>query len=612
LFIRVSCLRQAIVHLNDIKKHPRRLKYSCPQSATPASAKSKLMIAVAAKNPIEETRMSKTQQAPARQGCAPRPLALAACIAAAFIPFHAAWAFQIDTGNPDVQAAWDTTIKYSTAVRVKSPSTALLAEPFPGFANTDDGDRNFKRGLISNRLDLLSEFDVSYKGWGMRMSGAAWYDSVYNRANDNDSPSTANQISAPYNEFTSATRSLHGHKAELLDAFVFGNAELGGAKATFRAGKHTLLWGESLFFGANGIANGQGSIDVAKAMSVPNTQFKELMRPVQQVSGQLQLTSDVSIGAYYQFRWEKLRLPAVGSYFSAVDIVPEEGSERLFVPAFPGSAFFHGDDMKAKDSGQGGLQARFRIGDVDYGVYAIRYHDKAPQIYLRPGAGFNPAIGQLGQYVLVYPEGISSYGASATTTVGNVNFASEVSIRRNTPLASDPQVDPVGAGNNSSNPLYAVGNSAHAQLSWIASLGPNFISQEADFVGEIAWNRVTSTTRNESALNPNASRDATNIRVVYEPKYRQVMPGLDLSVPVGVGYGLSGNSAVVGSFYGKGVGDLSIGLSGAYLDVWRFGVNYTHFFGPEGTFLDSAGGHVSYKQSLKDRDFVSLTVYRTF
>ena len=556
--------------------------------------------------------MFKTQHAPVRAGGAPRPFALAACIAAVCIPFPAARASQIDTANPDVQVAWDTTIKYSAAARMKRPSAALLAEPFPGFANTDDGDRNFKRGLISNRLDVLSEFDVSYKGWGARMSGAAWYDSVYNRSNDNDSPSTANQVSAPNNQFTSATRSVHGRKAELLDAFVFGKAELGDAKATFRLGKHTLLWGESLFFGANGIANGQGSIDVVKAMSVPNTQFKELMRPARQVSGQLQLTPDVSIGAYYQFRWEKLRLPAVGSYFSAVDMVPAEGSERLFIPAFPGAAFFHGADMKAKDSGQGGLQVRFRVGDVDYGVYAIRYHDKAPQTYLRPGAGFNPATGQLGQYVLVYPEDIGAYGASATTTVGNVNFAAEVSIRRATPLASDAQTDPLAAGNNNGNPLYAVGNSAHAQLSWIASLGPNFISHEADLVGEIAWNRATSVTRNASALNPNASRDATNIRVVYEPKYRQVMPGLDLSVPIGVGYGLSGNSSVVSSFYGKGVGDLSIGLSGAYLDAWRFGLNYTHFCGPEGSFLDSAGGHVSYKQSLKDRDFVSLTVYRTF
>jgi hypothetical protein len=546
-----------------------------------------------------------------------KPAAIAVSVALATMlngPY--AQAFEIETANSDLHVLWDTTVKYSTAWRLKNPSATLTAPPFPGFANTDDGDRNFKRGLISNRLDILSELDISYKGFGGRLSGAAWYDSVYNQSNDNDSPATANQISVPYNDFTRATEKLHGRKAELLDAFVFGKADLGESKATFRVGKHTMLWGESLFFGANGIANGQGPIDVVKAVSVPNTQFKELMRPVQQVSGQLQINPNLSVGAYYQWRWEKLRLPGVGSYYSFIDFVPEEGSERLIVGPAGGPfaapiAFFHGNDQKARNSGQGGVQARFRVGEVDYGVYAIRYHDKAPQIYLRPGGIPNFATGQIGEYLLVYPENIKSYGASATTTVGQVNFAAEVSIRRNTPLDSDAQLDLAGTGDNRSNPLYAVGNSAHAQLSWLASLGPSFISREADFLGEIAWNRRTSITKNPSALNVNADRDATNIRMVYEPKYRQVWPGVDLSVPIGIGYGISGNSSVVGAFNGEGVGDVSIGVSGAYLDVWRFGLNYTHYFGPEGTFID-ATGHRSFKQSLADRDFISVTFRRTF
>ncbi|HSV48038.1 MAG TPA: DUF1302 family protein [Ramlibacter sp.] len=52
------------------------------------------------------------------------------------------------------------------------------------FPNTDDSNRNFKRGLVSNRLDLLSEFDAAYKGFGVRVSAAAWRDSVHLRSND--------------------------------------------------------------------------------------------------------------------------------------------------------------------------------------------------------------------------------------------------------------------------------------------------------------------------------------------------------------------------------------------------------------------------------------------
>ncbi|MCP4712164.1 MAG: DUF1302 domain-containing protein, partial [Planctomycetes bacterium] len=92
---------------------------------------------------------------------------------------------------------------YSAGFRVDGQSDTLTdSARNPGNLNQDDGDRNFDRGLISNRFDLLSEFDVIYKGWGVRLSGAAWYDFVYNTDNDNNSPATANAYSVPHDEFT--------------------------------------------------------------------------------------------------------------------------------------------------------------------------------------------------------------------------------------------------------------------------------------------------------------------------------------------------------------------------------------------------------------------------
>jgi hypothetical protein len=67
---------------------------------------------------------------------------------------------------------------------------------------------------------------------------------------------------------------------------------------------------------------------------------------------------------------------------------------------------------------------------------------------------------------------------------------------------------------------------------------------------------------------------------------------------------------VVGPFLGKKTGDLSIGLNGSYLDVWRFGLNYTHFLGEAGPFIE--GGHRSFKQALADRNYVSFNLRRTF
>jgi hypothetical protein len=495
--------------------------------------------------------------------------------------------------------------------------------------NQDAGDRAFSRGLISNRFDVLSEMDVVYKAWGVRVSGAGWYDDVYNKDNDNDSPSTTNTLSKPYDEFTEDTRDLHGRDAEILDAFVFGKQDMGSSTVSFRAGQYTMQWGESLFFGNNGIAGGMAPIDVVKLLSVPNTQFKELIRPVPQVSGQFQIGSRFSVGVYYQFGWEETRLPAVDSYFGNIDIVGT-GGERLFAgpPLMPGgspAAFFRGNDLEADDSGQGGIQVRYRLGEYDFGLYALRYHDKAPQLYGRlsvvdtPGgpvvldpANFNPVTGKIGEYFLVYPENIEAYGMSTTTTFGIVNLAAEVSIRHNTPLVSDLQVTVPGVrADNDDNPLYAVGDSFHAQVSWLASMEPSFIANEADFLGEIAYNRRTHISDNPGALSPNTTKDAWGLRMVYEPKYRQVFSGVDLSVPVGLAYFPEGTSSVVGSFGPDQGGDMNIGLKITYLDVWRCGLTYTHYYGSSGTFLDR-NNFFSFKQSYADRDFVALSIYRTF
>jgi hypothetical protein len=551
-------------------------------------------------------------------------------------------AAEIDVGNPDIAVRWDNTFKYNAAARTKSPSATLLANP-----NLDDGDRNFGRGIISNRLDLLSEFDAQYKGFGVRLSGAGWYDAVYNRSNDNDSPATANASSVPYNQFTSATRSVHGRHAEFLDAFAFGKFDLGDTRLSFRLGQHSVLWGESLFFGANAIAGGQAPVDVVKLQSVPNTQFKEAIRPVPQLSAQWQVTQAASLGAYVQFGWKPNRIAAAGSYFSTTDTLQDGGEQVLFPPASAGGPFLDGNaqrlaDQKARNGGQGGLQLRFHDDAADYGAYLIRFNSKSPQqvqnlgvrnVIFVPGPGcvvpgsFPTGPTSCGfvapaSYQLAYHEGITALGASVTRTFGDVNLAAEASVRHNQDLASSQAVDTSGLAppgvvpttNNSDNPGYAVGKTAHINLSILWSMSPTVLFQEATLVGEIAWNRLLSVTKNAAALDPNGSRDAVALRIAFEPLYRQVLPGLDLGVPMGLGYTPKGSRSLV---YGSSVfpaengGDLTLGLNGTYLDAWRFGLSYTHYYGPAKALLD-AGNAFTYGQSLKDRDFASLSVRRTF
>lgn len=539
--------------------------------------------------------------------------------------------------SSDVSVRWDNTLKYSVMQRLQNPSSDLIstpAAPPPGNLagrNFDDGNRNFKKGIVSNRLDLLTELDMTYQGWvGFRVSGAAWYDSVYNKSNDNNSQGTVNSLSERAGHFTDDTRDMMGRKGELLDAFVFAQGELGGMATSGRAGKHTLLYGESLFFGANGIAGGQAPVDVIKLLSVPNSQFKEILLPVKQVSGQIQLSDTVTLGGYYQYKWERSRIPPSGSYFSTFDAVgagAESGYLFTGAPGFlggPVNQLTKTDAIKAKNSGQGGVQLRLRPEsmDTEFGLYATRYHEKTPMLYVYPMAAPMPAVPQT--YKEVFPEDIKAYGASFSTVLGSANVAGEVSVRHNTPLVSSLIVlnqAQAATADNDDNPLYAVGKSAHVNLSTIVNLSPTAFWAGATFLGEVAWNRRTSITKNRSALNENVDRDAWGFRFIFEPAYYQVLPGLDITIPIGVGYNPKGKSSVVNSFNGgvdKG-GDFTIGINGDYQKTWKVGLKYTHFMGDESVSIVPSGKAApasplmsSFGQALKDRDFVSFSIQRTF
>ena len=99
-----------------------------------------------------------------------RRRAMALAISALF-GAGAAQAFEIDTGNPDISMRWDNTFRYNLGLRAQSQDPKILASP-----NFDDGDRNFSNGsIVTNRLDLLSEFDfVWQRKHGFRVSAAGW------------------------------------------------------------------------------------------------------------------------------------------------------------------------------------------------------------------------------------------------------------------------------------------------------------------------------------------------------------------------------------------------------------------------------------------------------
>lgn len=480
-----------------------------------------------------------------------------------------------------LEVRWDNTLRYSAAFRLFPQDSALLANP-----NWDDGDRNFNPGPISNRLDLLSELEVTRGDFGIRVSAASWYDTVYHERNDNDSAATFNPFSVPHDEFTTDVRMLHGADVQLGDAFAHGSFDVGGMPASFRIGRFALLWGESLFFGDNSIAAGQAPVDVIKELGEPGAYAKEIFLPVWQASGTLQLSDAVSLGAYYQFAWRKNQLPGSGSYFSYADY-EDAGGERIIL--YPGRYLYRADDRRGADSGQYGVSLQANADAFNYGFYALRYNAKDPQLY---------AFLDDERYRLFYPNGIEIYGASLSTYAGDSNVAGEISYRRNMPLVSLPVLVPAGVPLDTRDALYAVGDTLHAQVSAVATFGASPLWQRADLGAELAANDRLSIVKNAGALDPTRDRFAMAFQASFAPQYFEVLPGLDVGVPIGFGYGLLGNSSTDETQQAH-AGNFEIGISGTYRAVWRGTIAFTHFLG------DPA------HQPLADRDFISLSLQRT-
>lgn len=547
------------------------------------------------------------------------PLACAVAMAtSALLGMPAAQAFGIDSENPDLTMRFDNTVKVGSTYRLEGADPKLTnsfrAPNSPQALNFNAGDDNFRdKGIVSKRFDLLSEFDLVYqRRFGFRVSAAAWYDDVYHHSSDAIEPTNGQ---TPFDEFPDRTRDVAGGDAEVLDAFVFGGWDLGdGRRLTARLGRHALQYGESVFFGDNGIARAQGPIDINKLLASPNAQFKEIIRPVPQLSTQLQLSPDLSIGGYVQFGWEADRLPPPGSYYSTVNI--PWGSKQLEfagIPAGPlaGNYVLHsGDDVEPSDHGQFGVQLKWRVAETDLGLYFARYHDKGGQLYSDLN-GANPAAAR---WFYVFPDAIKTVGVSASHTFGEVNVALEASVRDNMPLRSKNIVYPSAFADM---PQFATGRTAHVNLSWLASFGPNFLANESSLIGELAWNRVLSVDDPDHELDDGRTRDATAIQLVYTPSYRQALPGLDISVPVGLRYTLDGRSSVT-AWDGRGNGTATFGVEGNYVGVWQFGVNYSHYIGKAVPFVDYspvlAGGSPQFGDGnpLADRDNLSLWLRRTF
>ena len=429
-------------------------------------------------------------------------LALSVSTLAASLASTQANAFQFDTPD-DWAVRWDNTVKFNVMSRVEKQDKdvytpqgeSVSTGATQGWWLADDSDLSVDRsglGLVSTRLDLLSELDVIYKqDFGFRISGSGWYDPQYDESDHpNDRRFTWASPSVDPGEYSDDAEDLHYLGSELLDAFVFANFDIGDTALGFRAGRHTIYWGNSLLsLGAvSGIGGAMAPLDFAKALSVPGTEAKELFMPTNKFSTVFQATDNLTFNAYYSFEHQRYRVPETGTYFSPAEGL-SENTEFITVPAGdPEDEFrtgFRGFGDEDSDDEYGfniqyfiepwGLETSFiYLNYVDKNLHGLHAGFDAGQLANTLANSDNPASG-LAQVLLagwnaqcadgsiacpnapdidddagtitygkarwLFKEDIDLFGISFNKEIAGVSVGADIVFRKDTGLAPD-----LGAG----------------------------------------------------------------------------------------------------------------------------------------------------------------------
>ena len=513
---------------------------------------------------------------------------------------------------PTIQLGENTTLDSSLTVNyTASMRTAKQANQYLGDLNNDDGTRNFKRGsLINNRLSLFGELQLKHDNLGAVLRGSDFYDDAYHQRNANDSPDTVNKLG--HNDgFSDKTRQLSGGTARLLDAYVYGNFDVGETQyLSLKAGRHLVAWGESLFW--SNISQGQAPVDATK-FNVPGTEAKDSYLPVGQVSASWSLNEDLALVGYYQYEWDKTQLNPVGDYFGSDTFGPGAEFFRLGsgqVSSLPnGAAVAYAGETDASDSGQWGLGVRYRITEnTEVGLFHYRYNERVGSLFFDFSGATQyssmKSIGHTGQalsYRMGYFEDVELTGVSFSSKVGDsVQYAGDLSYRDGASVYLD-------------NGAPTTGQIWQGNLNASYILGPSILAQQTTFMGEVVHQHIAgvdSVTITgggpgvdgtfDDFESRTQTRGSTLLGIGAYMDYPSIATGVDLSTKVVWTQNVDG-SAYQG--LGRDEKRLTVGGDFKYLGNFQVGMTYVAYLSSP----DVAQGRL-----LADRDYLSFNAKYTF
>ena len=368
-----------------------------------------------------------------------------------------------DFSDENTLISVDTTLSHGFSWRISDRDDTLIG------VNSDDGDRNYDKGLISNTSKFTTEVEVDNGEIGIFGRFQGFIDFENRNGRRERTP------------LSKEAKGEVGDGLDILDLYANVRFDAGDTPVDLRIGNQVLNWGESTFI-QNGI-NVINPFDVSK-LRKPGAELRDGLLPVPLVSVSADVTPNLSIEGFYQADWKKTRVDPAGTYFSTNDY-GTPGGKRAFIPLpglelsdqggiylpnpqVPGTVVLvknpqgftdrdyilsvdRAADREPKDTDQWGLALRYyaeQLNDTEFGLYYINYHSRLPLASARYGtaAGLTAGTSAAGAlsgtplaslataaaidhyastaaYSIEYPEDLRVLGLSFNTALGSTGWA---------------------------------------------------------------------------------------------------------------------------------------------------------------------------------------------
>lgn len=521
-----------------------------------------------------------------------------------------------------------------------------------GYTQTgDDGRLNFKKGeTFSKIFKGIHDLELRYGDSGAFIRGKYWYDFELK-----DEHRLFKDISD-----SNRKEAAQSSGAQILDAFLYHNYSLGDLPGTVRIGKQVVSWGESTFIG-NSI-NSINPLDAA-AFRRPGAEIKEGLIPVNMLYVSQSLSDRLSMEAFYQLEWDQTIADNCGTFFASADVVADGCDNNynilnaatvnslLALPAATRAALgidvesegllvSRGGDRDARDSGQYGVAMRWLGDATEYGVYAMNYHSRTPNLSMRNAnqAAIRAALGvpplaspillSNGEYFLEYPEDIRLYGASFSTTLptgtawsGEISYRPNLPVQLNTTYMTGLLVNSVVGALPVGGPTAALAQAGvesrgynRKEVTQLQTTFTHFIDQvlgagRVTLVGEVGYTHVGGLeSKSELRYGRDSiygldtpeygndgfvTSDSWGYRLRALADYSNVFAGVNLTPNVSFSHDVHGYGP--NGLFNEGSKAVSVGVDAVYQNSYTASLSYTDFFGGD-------------YNTLVDRDFLALSV----